>query len=130
MRLLSWRIDDLSRNTKVSSDRRMSSPLRGLPVQRTIAQTAMETFDRRCDVETSGHSRLVSDIAHLVQLLQQEVTDGEAMLSELTENAVRVVPGAGHAGITVADRSGSVRTAASSASRYPAMIDKIQQIHR
>lgn len=81
-------------------------------------------------METSGHSGLVSDIAHLVQLLQQEVTDGEAMLSELTENAVRVVPGAGHAGITVADRSGSVRTAASSASRYPAMIDKIQQTHR
>ena len=64
------------------------------------------------------------------RLLQQEVTDGEAMLSELTENAVKVVPGADHAGITVADRSGSVRTAASSTSRYPAMIDKIQQTHR
>jgi transcriptional regulator with GAF, ATPase, and Fis domain len=95
-----------------------------------MAHTAMETFDRRYDVETSGHSRLVSDIAQLVGLLQQEVTDGEAMLSEFTENAVKVVPGARHAGITVADRGGCVRTAASSTSRYPAMIDKIQQVHR
>ncbi|MDT5089056.1 MAG: hypothetical protein QOG47_1763, partial [Mycobacterium sp.] len=42
--------------------------MRGLPVQRTMVQTAMETFDRRYDVETSGHSKLVSDIAQLVQL--------------------------------------------------------------
>src|SRR5947209_8016581 len=95
-----------------------------------MAPTAMETFDRRCDVETSGHSKLVSDIAHLVQLLQQEVTDGEAMLSELTESAIKVVPGARHAGITIAERGGSVRTAASSTSRYPAMLDKLQQTHR
>jgi transcriptional regulator with GAF, ATPase, and Fis domain len=81
-------------------------------------------------VETSGRSRLVSDIAHLVQFLQQDITDGETLLSELTENAVKVVPGARHAGITVADRGGNVRTAASSASRYPAMLDKIQQTHR
>ncbi|MDT5008533.1 MAG: hypothetical protein QOH57_150 [Mycobacterium sp.] len=94
-----------------------------------MVQTAMETFDRRYDVETSGHSKLVSDIAQLVQLLQREVTDGDTLLSELTQNAVKVVPGASHAGITVADRGGSVRTAASSNGRYPALLDKLQQTH-
>jgi transcriptional regulator with GAF, ATPase, and Fis domain len=82
------------------------------------------------DVDTGGHSKLVSNIAQLVQLLQREVTDGDTLLSELTQNAVKVVPGADHAGITVADRGGEVHTAASSTGRYPALIDKIQQTHR
>jgi transcriptional regulator with GAF, ATPase, and Fis domain len=82
------------------------------------------------DVDTGGHSKLVSNIAQLVQLLQREVTDGDMLLSELTQNAVKVVPGADHAGITVADRGGEVHTAASSTGRYPTLIDKIQQAHR
>ncbi|MDT5145704.1 MAG: hypothetical protein QOC58_349 [Mycobacterium sp.] len=94
-----------------------------------MAPTAMEAFDRSYDVETSGHSKLVGDIAHLVQLLQREVTDGDALLSELTQNAVKVVPGASHAGITVADRGGNVHTA-SSTGPYPVLIDKFQQKHR
>jgi transcriptional regulator with GAF, ATPase, and Fis domain len=80
-------------------------------------------------VDTGGRSKLVSNIAQLVQLLQREVTDGDTLLSELTQNAVKVVPGADHAGITVADRGGEVHTAASSTGRYPALIDKIQQTH-
>jgi transcriptional regulator with GAF, ATPase, and Fis domain len=81
-------------------------------------------------VKTGGHSKLASDIAQLVQLLQREVTDGDALLSELTQNAVKLVSGARHAGITVSDRGGGVHTAASSTGRYPALIDKIQQTHR
>jgi transcriptional regulator with GAF, ATPase, and Fis domain len=77
-----------------------------------------------------GHGKLVQDVAALVRLLQREVTDGDALLTELTQSAVRAVPGASHAGITVAERDGSVHTAASSTSRYPALLDKIQQTHR
>ncbi len=81
-------------------------------------------------MDTSGQSKLVRDISNLVHLLQREVADGDTLLSELTENAVKVVPGADHAGITVADRGGEVHTAASSTGRYPGLIDKIQQTHR
>jgi transcriptional regulator with GAF, ATPase, and Fis domain len=81
-------------------------------------------------VSASGHGKLVQDVAALVRLLQREVTDGEALLSELTQSAVKAVPGASHAGITVAERDGSVHTAASSAGRYPALLDRIQQTHR
>jgi transcriptional regulator with GAF, ATPase, and Fis domain len=79
---------------------------------------------------TDSHGKLVQDVAALVRLLQREVTDGEALLSELTQSAVIAVPGASHAGITVAERDGSVHTTASSAGRYPALLDKIQQTHR
>jgi transcriptional regulator with GAF, ATPase, and Fis domain len=81
-------------------------------------------------VYTRDHGKLVRDIAELVQMLQQEVTDGDLLLSELTQSAVKAVPGARYAGITVADRDGDVYTAASSSSRYPALLDKIQQTHR
>jgi transcriptional regulator with GAF, ATPase, and Fis domain len=81
-------------------------------------------------LEIGGHSKLVRDIAELVQLLQKDVTDGCLLLSELAQNAVKAVPGARHAGITVADCDGTVHTAASSTGRYPALIDKIQQTHR
>jgi GAF domain-containing protein len=66
----------------------------------------------------------------LGRLLQREVTDGDALLSELTQSAVSAVPGASHAGITVAERDGSVHTAASSAGPYPELLDKIQYARR
>jgi GAF domain-containing protein len=81
-------------------------------------------------MSVEGRGKLVRDVAALVRLLQREVTDGDGLLSELTQNAVEAVPGASHAGITVAERDGSVHTAASSAGRYPALLDKIQQTHR
>lgn len=79
---------------------------------------------------TGAHGELGRNIAGLVHLLQQEATDGDSLLSELTANAADALPGADHAGITVADRDGTVRTAASSPSRYPAVLDKLQQTHR
>ncbi|HWF70413.1 MAG TPA: GAF and ANTAR domain-containing protein [Mycobacterium sp.] len=79
-------------------------------------------------METGYQSRLVREVAELVQLLQQEVTNGDSVLDELTESAVKSVPGARYAGITVADRDGSVQTA-SSTGRYPTLLDKIQQTH-
>lgn len=79
---------------------------------------------------TGAHGELGRSIAELARLLQQEVTDSDLLLSELTANAADALPGADHAGITVADRDGTVRTAASSPSRYPAVLDKLQQTHR
>lgn len=79
---------------------------------------------------TGAHGELARSIAELARLLQQEVTDSDLLLSELTANAADALPGADHAGITVADRDGTVRTAASSPSRYPAVLDKLQQTHR
>lgn len=79
-------------------------------------------------MEAGYQSKLVREIAQLVQLLQQEVTKGDLVLDELTDSAVKSVPGARYAGITVAARDGSVQTA-SSTGLYPALLDKIQQSH-
>lgn len=74
-------------------------------------------------------SRLLREMAELVQALQQqEITDVDTVLSELTEGAVTSVPGAQYAGITIASRNGTVRTASATDS-YPALLDKIQQRH-
>jgi GAF domain-containing protein len=81
-------------------------------------------------MDAGGHGKLVQDVARLGRLLQREVTDGDALLSELTQSAVSAVPGASHAGITVAERDGSVHTAASSAGPYPELLDKIQYARR
>jgi GAF domain-containing protein len=89
----------------------------------------MATCEGSNDVDTGGHGKLVRDIAGLVQLLQHEVSNGDLLLSELTQSAVKAVPGARHAGITVAERGGDVYTAASSTGRYPALLDKLQQTH-
>jgi GAF domain-containing protein len=80
-------------------------------------------------METERRGTLLREVAELVQLLQQEGTDGDLLLNELTQRAVKSFPGASHAGITVADRDGGVHTVASSIGRYPALLDKIQQIH-
>jgi GAF domain-containing protein len=73
---------------------------------------------------------LVLQATELVEALQhQQVTDIDAVLGELTETAVRSVPGAQHAGITIATRDGSVRTA-SATDRYPILLDEIQERHK
>ncbi|WP_373280758.1 GAF and ANTAR domain-containing protein [Mycobacterium celatum] len=63
-----------------------------------------------------------------MQALQQQSTDVDSVLQELTEGAARFVPGAQHAGITIATRDGKVRTASASG-HYPALLDEIQQRH-
>lgn len=77
----------------------------------------------------SRRSELIREVAELVQTLQQQQdSDVDTVLGELTENAVRAMPGAQYAGITVASRDGKVRTA-SATDRYPELLDEIQQRH-
>jgi hypothetical protein len=58
-------------------------------------------------VEARNQSKLVREVAELVQLLQQEVANGDSVLDELTESAVKSVPSARYAGVTVAAREHS-----------------------
>jgi GAF domain-containing protein len=79
------------------------------------------TADRR--------GELIREIADLAQTLQRrQGADVDAVLSELTENAVRFMPGAQYAGVTVASRDGKVQTA-SATDCYPVRLDEIQQRH-
>jgi transcriptional regulator with GAF, ATPase, and Fis domain len=72
---------------------------------------------------------VIRKMAELVQTLQeQQDTDLDAVLGELTQSAASAMPGAEHAGITVASRNGKVRTAAAT-DRYPVLLDEIQQRH-
>jgi GAF domain-containing protein len=75
-------------------------------------------------------SRLIRELAELVQTLQQQQreTDVDAVLRELTKSAVKSMPGAQYAGITIATRDGKVRTA-SATNSYPFLLDQIQQRH-
>jgi transcriptional regulator with GAF, ATPase, and Fis domain len=79
-------------------------------------------------MEAGRTSNLVREIADVVQILQLETAGVDSLLEELTESAVKAVPGARYAGITVADRDGTVHSA-SSTGRYPALLDKIQHAH-
>ncbi|HZC10887.1 MAG TPA: GAF and ANTAR domain-containing protein [Mycobacterium sp.] len=71
-------------------------------------------------------SGLIREVAELVQNLQQRDTDLDTVLGELTQSAISAMPGAQYAGITIASRTGKVRTA-SATDRYPALLDEIQQ---
>ncbi len=74
-------------------------------------------------------SGVIREVAELVQTLQEQPnTDLDALLGELTHSAATAMPGAQHAGITVAFRNGKVQTAAATG-RYPALLDEIQQRH-
>jgi transcriptional regulator with GAF, ATPase, and Fis domain len=78
---------------------------------------------------TDRRSELVLEVAGLVRHLQEEpVTDIGAVLGDLTRSALKSLPGAQSAGITVACRDGKVRTLAAT-DRNPALIDEIQQRH-
>lgn len=77
----------------------------------------------------SRPSGLIHEVAELAQNLQrQQNTDVDTVLGELTQSAASAMPGAQHAGITIASRNGKVRTA-SATHRYPALLDEIQQRH-
>lgn len=75
-------------------------------------------------------SRLIRELAELVQTLQQEQqdTDLDAVLRKLTESAVNSMPDAQSAGITIASLDGEVRTV-SATNPYPLLLDQIQQRH-
>ena len=73
-------------------------------------------------------SRLIGELAELVQTLQQQDTDVDTVLRELTQSAVKIMPGAQSAAITIASRDRTVRTA-SATNRYPVLLDQIQQRH-
>jgi hypothetical protein len=73
-------------------------------------------------------SRLIEEVEDLVRVLQQQPTgDVDAVLSEVVAGAVRSVPHARHAGITLA-REGAVGTAAATGP-YPVLLDEVQQRH-
>jgi GAF domain-containing protein len=81
------------------------------------------------DMTGSRPSGLIHEVAELALTLErQESTDVDTVLSELTHSAATAMPGAQHAGITIASRNGKVRTAAAT-DRYPVLLDEIQQRH-
>lgn len=81
------------------------------------------------DMTGSRPSGMIHEVAELALTLErQESTDVDTVLSELTHSAATAMPGAQHAGITIASRNGKVRTAAAT-DRYPVLLDEIQQRH-
>ena len=79
----------------------------------------------------SRRTGLIREVAELVQTLQeqQQETDADTVLGELTQASVGAMPSAEHAGITLASRNGTVRTAAATG-LYPSLLDEIQQRHQ
>jgi transcriptional regulator with GAF, ATPase, and Fis domain len=70
---------------------------------------------------------LLREVAELVQTVQKhQDADVDTVLAELTRSAVKSVPNAQYAGITVATRDGKIRTPAAT-HPYPAVLDEIQQ---
>ena len=76
---------------------------------------------------TNRRSELNEEVEGLVRTLQQPTDDVDAVLSDLVAGAVRSVPNAQHAGITLA-RQGAVGTAAATGP-YPVLLDEVQQCH-
>lgn len=73
------------------------------------------------------HAIIALQISDLIREIQESPhTDADAVLSELSESGVNYIPGAQHAGITIASRDGKLHTAAAT-SEYPALLDKFQQ---
>jgi transcriptional regulator with GAF, ATPase, and Fis domain len=82
-------------------------------------------------VASDKRTGVIREVAELVQALQEQQeqnADADTVLGELTQASVGAMPGAAHAGITLASRNGKVHTAAAT-SRYPALLDEIQQRH-
>jgi GAF domain-containing protein len=74
-------------------------------------------------------SEFVLEVAEFLRHVQEEqVTDVETVLGELTRSALKSLSGAQCAGITVAYRDGKVRTVAAT-DRNPGVLDEIQQHH-
>jgi GAF domain-containing protein len=78
---------------------------------------------------SSPRGDVVRGVAQLLESLQQCTQDIDTVLDELTVSAVKAVPAAQYAGITIALRGGKVATA-SATGRYPALLDDIQQRHK
>lgn len=77
---------------------------------------------------TNQRQGLIHEVEELARALQQQPsTDVDQVLSELMAGAVRSVPPAQHAGITIASRN-EIRTA-SATGEYPVLLDEIQQRH-
>ncbi|ORB15923.1 hypothetical protein BST37_08085 [Mycobacterium noviomagense] len=78
---------------------------------------------------TDCRTGFVLEVAELVCHLQDEhATDVDAVLGELTHSALKFLPGAQCAGITIASSNGKVRTVGAT-DRFPALLDEIQQRH-
>jgi GAF domain-containing protein len=63
------------------------------------------------------------------ELHDNDPTDVDDALDRLTRAAVDHIPGVTHAGITITNRGGGIDTPAGT-TRYPALLDQIQQRHR
>lgn len=73
------------------------------------------------------HAVIALQISELIRDIQQSPhADVDAVLGELAESGVSYIPGAQHAGITIASRDGKLHTAAAT-SEYPSLLDKFQQ---
>lgn len=72
----------------------------------------------------NARSEFIGEVEDLVRILQRHVDE---VLNELVAGAVRSVPNADHAGITLA-REGAVGTAAATGP-YPNLLDEVQQRH-
>jgi transcriptional regulator with GAF, ATPase, and Fis domain len=78
-------------------------------------------------MSVSQNEVISQQISNLIRDVHtRRATDTDAVLGDLTQNALEYVPGAQHAGITIAGRDGKVRTAAAT-SEYPMVLDEIQQ---
>jgi transcriptional regulator with GAF, ATPase, and Fis domain len=72
---------------------------------------------------------LIREVADLVQTLQlRQHLDVDAALAELTGSALRAMPGADYAGITLVSHRDKVRSAAAT-HHYASVLDDIQQRH-
>lgn len=76
---------------------------------------------------STGRHQVIRDIAALAQTLQP-APDVDTELDELTAGAVKFVPGARYAGITLVSSTHQVQTP-SATGPYPTLLDEIQQRH-
>lgn len=79
---------------------------------------------------TWGHSpgaELVA-LADSMRALRFGEPDAEVSLAELTETALKAIPSADYAGITIAHAGGAV-TSAGATHSYPVFLDELQQLH-
>jgi transcriptional regulator with GAF, ATPase, and Fis domain len=80
-------------------------------------------------VNVSMGEELATKVEGLLRTVQGTAPlDVDATLQDLTAVAVHSIPAAQHGGVTVATRSGDVRSA-SSVGKYPKMLDDIQRRH-
>lgn len=74
----------------------------------------------------NNRNGMIFEVAEMVHTLQVQHPDVDSLLGEMTHSALESMPCAQHVGITIAFRSGDVRTA-SSTSDIPVLLDGIQE---